>query len=64
MSEAAWEALAMDALGELGWEPLEGKRVAPSGGLSIKSVAQREERPRSSMKGSEILFVRHADWQG
>ncbi len=26
MSEAAWEALAMDALGELGWEPLEGKR--------------------------------------
>ena len=32
MSEAAWEALAMDTLGELGWEPVEGKRIAPGSG--------------------------------
>jgi len=32
MSEAAWEALAMDTLGELGWEPIEGKLIAPGSG--------------------------------
>jgi type I restriction enzyme R subunit len=32
MSEAQWEALAMDALGELAWEPVEGKRIAPGSG--------------------------------
>ncbi len=32
MSEAAWEALAMDTLGELGWEPVEGKLIAPGSG--------------------------------
>src|SRR5215471_9078989 len=32
MSEAGWEALAMDALGELGWEPVEGKLIAPGSG--------------------------------
>ncbi len=32
LSEAQWEALAMDALGELGWEPVEGKKIAPGSG--------------------------------
>ncbi len=32
MSEAGWEALATDALGELGWEPVEGKLIAPGSG--------------------------------
>jgi type I restriction enzyme, R subunit len=32
MSEAQWEALAMDTLGELAWEPVEGKRIAPGSG--------------------------------
>ena len=31
-SEAYWEALAMDTLGELAWEPIEGKRIAPGSG--------------------------------
>ena len=32
MNEAAWEALAMDSLGEIGWLPLEGKKIAPGSG--------------------------------
>jgi type I restriction enzyme R subunit len=32
MSEAAWEALAMDTLGELAWVPVEGKKIAPGSG--------------------------------
>jgi type I restriction enzyme R subunit len=32
MSEADWEALAMDTLGELGWLPLEGRQIAPGSG--------------------------------
>src|SRR5262249_28170158 len=32
MSEAQWEALAMDTLGELAWQPVEGKRIAPGSG--------------------------------
>jgi type I restriction enzyme R subunit len=32
MSESAWEALAMDTLGELAWRPVEGKRIAPGSG--------------------------------
>jgi type I restriction enzyme, R subunit len=32
MSEAQWEQLALDTLGELGWEPMEGKRIAPGSG--------------------------------
>ena len=32
MSEGEWEQLAMDTLGELAWEPVEGKRVAPGSG--------------------------------
>jgi len=32
MSESAWEALAMDTLGELAWQPMEGKRIAPGSG--------------------------------
>lgn len=32
MSEAAWEALAMDTLGELAWLPVEGKKIAPGSG--------------------------------
>ena len=32
MSEADWEALAMDALGELAWHPTEGKKIAPGSG--------------------------------
>jgi type I restriction enzyme R subunit len=32
MSESQWEALAMDTLGELAWEPLEGKKIAPGSG--------------------------------
>ena len=32
MSEASWEALGMDTLGELGWDPVEGKRIAPGSG--------------------------------
>ncbi len=32
LSEAAWEALAMDALGELAWLPVEGKKIAPGSG--------------------------------
>jgi type I restriction enzyme, R subunit len=32
LSEASWEALAMDTLGELGWEPTEGKLIAPGSG--------------------------------
>jgi type I restriction enzyme, R subunit len=31
-SEAEWEALAMEALGELAWLPVEGKRIAPGSG--------------------------------
>ncbi len=30
-SEADWEALTLDTLGELGWEPLHGKEIAPGG---------------------------------
>ena len=29
MSEAAWEALAMEALGELAWSPTHGEKIAP-----------------------------------
>src|SRR5262249_20594714 len=32
MSEAQWEALAIDTLGELAWQPVEGKRIAPGSG--------------------------------
>jgi hypothetical protein len=32
MSEADWEALAMDTLRELAWQPLEGKKIAPGAG--------------------------------
>ena len=32
MSEADWEALAMDTLGELAWQTAEGKRIAPGSG--------------------------------
>lgn len=32
LSEAQWEWLAMDALGELGWFPVEGKKIAPGSG--------------------------------
>jgi type I restriction enzyme, R subunit len=32
MSEAAWEALALDSLSELGWQPIEGKAIAPGSG--------------------------------
>ncbi|MGH8424118.1 MAG: type I restriction endonuclease subunit R, partial [Pseudomonas fluorescens] len=32
MSEADWEALALDTLGELGWKHLDGKRIAPGSG--------------------------------
>jgi type I restriction enzyme R subunit len=32
MSEAEWEQVALDTLGELAWVPLEGKRVAPGSG--------------------------------
>ena len=32
MREADWEALAMDTLGELAWEPVEGKTIAPGSG--------------------------------
>src|SRR5260370_2267720 len=32
MSEADWEALAMDTLGELAWQPTEGKKIAPGSG--------------------------------
>ena len=32
LSEAEWEALAMDTLGELGWKPVEGKAIAPGSG--------------------------------
>ncbi|MBE1489011.1 type I restriction endonuclease subunit R [Plantactinospora soyae] len=32
MSEADWEAFALDALGELGWEPLPGTAIAPGTG--------------------------------
>jgi len=32
MSEAQWEALAMDTLGELAWQPVDGKRIAPGSG--------------------------------
>ncbi|ADG89210.1 type I restriction endonuclease subunit R [Thermobispora bispora] len=32
LSEARWEALAMGTLGELGWQPLEGKAIAPGSG--------------------------------
>ncbi len=32
MSEADWEALAMDTLGELAWLPVDGKRIAPGSG--------------------------------
>lgn len=31
-SEAEWEELALDTLGELGWQPMEGKRIAPGSG--------------------------------
>lgn len=32
MSEEAWEHFFMDQLGELGWEPKEGKAIAPGSG--------------------------------
>ncbi len=32
MSEAGWEALAMDTLGELAWQAVEGKAIAPGSG--------------------------------
>jgi type I restriction enzyme R subunit len=32
MSEAQWEALALDTLGELFWQVIEGKRIAPGSG--------------------------------
>ena len=32
MSEADWEALALNTLGELGWHVLEGKQIAPGSG--------------------------------
>jgi len=32
MSEADWEALVMDTLGELAWFPMEGKKIAPGSG--------------------------------
>jgi type I restriction enzyme, R subunit len=32
MSEAEWEALAMDTLGELSWQTAEGKKIAPGSG--------------------------------
>ena len=32
MSEAGWEALAMDTLGELAWQAVEGKTIAPGSG--------------------------------
>lgn len=32
LSEAQWEALAMDTLGELAWVPVEGKKIAPGSG--------------------------------
>jgi type I restriction enzyme, R subunit len=32
MSEAQWEALVMDTLGELAWRVIEGKRIAPGAG--------------------------------
>jgi type I restriction enzyme R subunit len=32
LSEAEWEALALDTLGELSWVPMEGKRIAPGSG--------------------------------
>ncbi len=36
MSEADWEAYALDALGELGWEHVRGTAVAPGiGGAGV-----------------------------
>jgi type I restriction enzyme R subunit len=32
MSEAQWELLALDTLGEIGWEPLGGAKIAPGSG--------------------------------
>jgi type I restriction enzyme R subunit len=32
MSESAWEQLVMDELGELAWEPRDGKQIAPGSG--------------------------------
>jgi type I restriction enzyme, R subunit len=32
LSEAQWEALVMDTLGELAWQPVDGKRIAPGSG--------------------------------
>ena len=32
MSEAEWEQLALDTLGEIGWEPLAGAKIAPGSG--------------------------------
>ncbi|HUY45846.1 MAG TPA: type I restriction endonuclease subunit R [Streptosporangiaceae bacterium] len=32
LSEAQWEALTMDVLGELAWVPVEGKKIAPGSG--------------------------------
>ncbi len=32
MSESEWEQLALDTLGELGWQPVHGKDVAPGSG--------------------------------
>lgn len=32
LTEAQWEALALDALGELGWEPVPGSSLAPGTG--------------------------------
>jgi len=31
-SEADWEELALEVLGELGWQPIEGKKIAPGSG--------------------------------
>lgn len=32
ISEAAWEQLTLDALGELGWLPAAGEKIAPGSG--------------------------------
>ena len=32
MSESDWEQLALDTLGEIGWQPVHGKDVSPGSG--------------------------------
>ena len=56
MSEASWEALGMDTLGELGWDPVEGKRIAPGSGdresWSELSIPNRlRDRDRTDQSG-------------